>query len=343
MSPDDRDPEEHESAPYETEPPRSVFSALWFRVVLVIIVVGVVAAVAVPYVLEWMSPPSKITAARPAAPGPKPPAAPAPAAPAPMPAAPAPALAPPTPAATAPEKKAPPAATALAPAAPQPSAPPVVKTPAPMLEDKPATPAPAKGARKQPARKPAKVARTAPAATGGAYFVQVGAFSDPEHARRVAGRLRADRFRVEESMAAGQERSVEPAPAPEPAAAAGGDRYDVFVTGAPAADINAKLSAKGLATAAAGNGVVVKPSLPLRDAVALSKDLAVEGLKVQVRRASGAASAARAPAPAPAAPGGEGLHRVRVGPFPDRATATEALNALRDRGYKDSFIARGGA
>jgi len=87
--------------------------------------------------------------------------------------------------------------------------------------------------------------------------------------------------------------------------------------------------------------VVVKPSLPLRDAVALSKDLAVDGLKVQVRRAG-----ASAPAPAPSAggaamSGGDSLYRIRVGPFDDRAAATSTLRELEQRGYTP-FIARGG-
>jgi cell division septation protein DedD len=86
---------------------------------------------------------------------------------------------------------------------------------------------------------------------------------------------------------------------------------------------------------------VVKPSLPLRDAVALSKDLAVEGFKVQVRRAGGAAAAPPAPVTA-AAPteGGRELHRVRVGSFADRAAAQAAARELEAKGYKP-YIARG--
>ena len=42
---------------YEEVPPRSIFAATWFRVVLVLIVVGVGGAVAIPYVLDWMNPP----------------------------------------------------------------------------------------------------------------------------------------------------------------------------------------------------------------------------------------------------------------------------------------------
>jgi cell division septation protein DedD len=85
---------------------------------------------------------------------------------------------------------------------------------------------------------------------------------------------------------------------------------------------------------------VVKPSLPLRDAVALSKDLAAEGLKVQVRRAGSPAPAAAATPPAAAA-SGETLHRVRVGPFADLAAARAARAELESKGYK-GFIARGG-
>jgi cell division septation protein DedD len=300
MSPDNREHEEPES--YEVEPPRSIFSAMWFRVLLVVVALGVMAAVAVPYVLEWMSPPPVARPAPPAAPAPAPAVTAAP---------------PPAPATTAPERKEP------APAA-------LVAKPTP----------PAKSAGKAPARRPAKAVAKAPAATG-AYYVQVGAFKDPEHAKKLAARLREAKFRVEESRGApGSERAAAPAPVP----AGAGDKYDVFIAGGPVAELSAKLAAKGLATQTSGNGVVVTPSLPLGDAVALSKDLATEGLRVQVRRAGGSAPAAATAAPArePSA-GGDTIHRVRVGPFADRAAAVEALNALKDKGYKDGFIARGGA
>lgn len=323
MSPDERDDEEREAEPYDVEPPRSVFSALWFRVVLVVIVIGVVAAVAVPYVLEWMNPPPpRTTDLRPGMPTVKPSAPPvAPPAPAPQP---------------------PPAAKREpAPAPPAPAMPAIAaKPPEPTLEEKPKAAAPAPAPKKAVARKPPKAVAKAPAAAGGAYFVQVGAFKDPERARKLVAKLRDDKFRVSESRTgAHDEKPAAPAPA-----ASGADRYDVFVSGGPVAEINAKLAAKGLATETVASGVVVKPSLPLREAVALSKDLAVDGLKVQVRRAPGA-SPAPGPPPTAAAPvaSGDGLHRVMVGPFADRAEAAEALQALRGKGYKDSFIARGGA
>ncbi|MBI2159257.1 MAG: SPOR domain-containing protein [Candidatus Rokubacteria bacterium] len=317
MDPDDRDqPDDRQPEPSYEETARSIFSALWFRVVLVLIVCGVIAAVAVPYVLEWMNPPpSKTAAVRPAPPAAKPPAPPA------------------TPPAAAPPAAAPPAAAP--PAAAKPAVTPA-PAPAPAMakEEKEAKAA-------KPARRPARAATArAPAATG-AYFVQVGAFKDPERAKSLATKLRELKFSVDESTAGpagdsgGKPGAAAPAPVPS---AAPGDKYDVFVTGAPAADLGAKLTAKGLATEPSGTGVVVKPSLPLRDAVALSKDLAAEGLKVQVRRAAAPAPAAAPPA---AAAGGETLHRVRVGPFADLAAARAARAELETKGYK-GFIARGG-
>jgi hypothetical protein len=88
--------------------------------------------------------------------------------------------------------------------------------------------------------------------------------------------------------------------------------------------------------------VVVKPSLPLRDAVALSKDLAVDGFKVQVRRAGAGPSApAVVSPPAPGATeGGIQLHRVRVGAFTDKAAALAAARELESKGFKP-YIARG--
>jgi cell division septation protein DedD len=177
--------------------------------------------------------------------------------------------------------------------------------------------------------------------------VQVGAFKDEAAAKKVAAKLRDENFKVEESLKSTGGAAAAPAPAPKAPAAssapAGADQYDVFVSGMSADDLNKRLAGKGLSAEAASGGVVVKPSLPLRDAVALSKDLAVEGFKVQVRRAGGTAPvAAAAPSPAPAAStdGGSALHRVRVGAFSDRAAAVAAARELEAKGYKP-YIARG--
>ena len=59
MSPERDDPTDDQEL-YEDVPPRSIFAATWFRVVLVLIVLGVFGAVAVPYVLDWMNPPPAV-------------------------------------------------------------------------------------------------------------------------------------------------------------------------------------------------------------------------------------------------------------------------------------------
>jgi cell division septation protein DedD len=170
--------------------------------------------------------------------------------------------------------------------------------------------------------------------------VQVGAFRDPETARKLADQLREQKYQVAESAKASTAPAKSAAPTATPPAPAT-DRYDVFVSGTSAADMSKKLSGKGLTSEGVAGGVVVKPSLPLRDAVALSRELTADGLRVQVRRAAGAV-ATPAPAPAPAAPvaSGDTLHRVRVGSFPDRSSAQAVVRELEGKGYKP-FIARG--
>jgi DedD protein len=393
---------------YEEVPPRSIFAATWFRVLLVVIVIGVIGAVAIPYVLDFMNPPPTrpTTAAKPPAPAVAIPATPSTGSPAdkpsekaetlPAPAAsatvapsdtkPAPPTARPTetkPAAPKSEPKTaaapsekktamavteatpPKTATPAAKPTPAPKADTAAKDPAPKAETKPDTMAKADTAKPVTATTPAATPKraavaattttttTKPPTASGPFWVQVGAFKDADTAKKVAARLRDDKFSVEESVTR-TGGTPKPAPTPAPAAPAApaakpdpaSDQYDVFVSGQTPEELNKRLAAKGLAAESSSGGLVVKPSLPLRDAVALSKDLAVEGFKVQVRRAGGsmASAAAAAPAPASSAPattdGGTELHRVRVGAFPDRAAALEAVKQLEAKGYKP-YIARG--
>jgi len=412
---------EHEL--YEEVPPRSIFAATWFRVVLVVIIIGVIGAVAIPYVLDWMNPPpsrpavatkSPVVPSTPGAssapetsaapdkkdstliPAPVAPTVPPPAAqgkPTTLPARPAepkPSVAKPEPkTAAAPadaKSKSAMAVTETTPHTPKPqpakpettATPPPAATPPPTAKPettpkadtlakaetparadapKPATAASIKddaklavAAKSTPAPKRAAVTATppAPAKAGGPFWVQVGAFKDAETARRLAAKLRADNFQVEESVTRGGGSTVTSAPRPPvvtkaPSTDIGADQYDVLVTGQTPEELNKRLAAKGLAAEASGAGMVVKPSLPLRDAVALSKDLAVEGFKVQVRRTGGpSASTSSAPPPSPpaASEGGSALHRVRVGAFADRAAAQAAARQLETKGYKP-YIARG--
>ena len=394
MSPERDEPnEDQEQELYEDVPPRSIFAATWFRVVLVVIVLGVIGAVAVPYVLDWMNPPPPPRTAtvkppgaalapsaldrpadRPASDKPaadKSPAAsdkkdmaltPAPAAPAPTTTPAAPVPAPATPARPGPRSEPKPAvATAAkppadtkpavnpAPAKPTPSEG-STKTASAVTDAKPSGPPKSESqpatATKPSAMKPAAAKASTPAApaTGAAFWVQVGAFKDQETAKQLATKLRDENFKVEESVrSAGATAAAAPAAKPAqaaPTAPSGSDQYDVHVSGMSVDELNKRLSGRGLAAEPSPTGAVVKPSLPLRDAVALSKDLAVEGFKVQVRRAGASAAAATIPAPASSQETGPALHRVRVGAFPDRATAQAAARELEAKGYKP-FIARG--
>src|SRR2546427_10248769 len=94
MADSDRHGDLDEEDRFEDEGRRSIFSALWFRAILVVVVLGVVAAVAVPYVLELANQPAPkpTVAARPETPpSPAPMAPPAETPPAPT-AAPAPTM-----------------------------------------------------------------------------------------------------------------------------------------------------------------------------------------------------------------------------------------------------------
>jgi DedD protein len=289
-----------------------LLNATWFRVLIVVVVIGAVAAIAVPYVMDLTSTPrpvARVPAAPPRQDAP-PPATPPPAAP--------------TAATTTPAAPSPPAAAAA------PADKPVAQAPAPEA----AKPAPAKPsaatpeAAKPDAKAAAKTRATKAAGTGAGreLWVQVGAFRDEATAKRLAARLKEQGFTVAESTT-GSGTSSAPA-------AGKADKYDVVVSGAAAPELVQKLSAKGLSAESGADGAVIRPSLPLRDAISLSNDLRAEGFKVTVRRVGAAAASAAAPA------SGETLHRVRVGPFPDRAAASEAAKKLEALGYKP-FIARG--
>jgi SPOR domain len=332
-----RDDHEYDDERFEDEGRSSIFSALWFRAILVVIVLGVVAAVAVPYVLEIANQPAPKTAAlgkpemtpapAPVTP-PPPPVAGTPVAPTPMPEK--------SPAPDKPATSEIPAPSAMTPA---------TETPAPKKSESGKSAASNTTAMATPKEQPASRAPRASAPSPGApgdYFVQVGAFKNPDTAKKVAARLREQKYNVEETSASGVKTARAAAPSAPAASGAPSDRYDVYVSGGAPGDISTKLAAKGLSAEPSGAGLVVKPSMPLRDAVALSKDLAVDGLKVQVRRAAaGGPGAAPTPSSSAAMTSDGTLYRVRVGPFDDKSTATSTLRELEQKGYSP-FIARGG-
>jgi cell division protein FtsN len=385
---DDVRPEPGESEELEEEPRRSILAATWFRLLIVVVVVGAITAVSVPYLMDSMrvsSPPLPIVAPS------EPPAIVTNAPPAP------PATSPATPssspmnqtkspdaATTASAVTSPPAVTTASPPAPSApvsspdrattgaasrSAPP--HAPAPTAPAPPAAPAKPKPALTPEGSPPAttseKVARrdvpmppanareitTSTERAGderGDFWVQVGAFRDPETAKQVAARLRENSFSVDESSLALSPRAAStPVPSsvaardPAPSTGAGTDLYRVVVTDASAGDLASKVSARGFTAEASPEGAVIRPTLPLRDAVAISQQLAADGFKVQVKRsrpADGKPGPPPRPAPAPSVAQADTLHRVRVGAFADRASAVAALRKLQALGYTP-FIARG--
>jgi sporulation related protein len=331
---------------FDETAPRSIFAATWFRAVLVLIVLGVIGAVAVPYILDAMNAPKPGTTAKlptPMPPPGKPSAPPAPVAVTPLP----PPSAPPGPAtatpATPPTEATPPSAVTATPpvtaaATPPPTPPTQTDKPTETKDVMVAATTPADTPKPEPKTKPAAATTAVKAPKpSGQWFVQVGAFKDAGTAQRVATKLREESYTVEESRRSARTATVAKATTASAAPSGGGsDQYDVIITGQSAEEINKRLAAKGLTAEPVANGAVVKPSLPLRDAVALSKDLAVDGLKVQVRRAGGSTTSTPK---ATASAGGDSLHRVSVGGFADRATAVAALKELEAKGYKP-FLTR---
>ena len=303
MSPE-RDDYEDEEEYEEEEEPQSIFAATWFRALLIVIILAVVGVLALPYALDWFkaapkpavsvvkpapAPPLKPPAVAPQPPAPQPPA---PAAPV-QPARPAPPVAPaPAPkVAEAPPKPAPPPAAPVAPPTP---------APAPKIAEKPAEPAP----------KPA-VSPRAPAPSKGDYWVQVGAFSHSKNAASLAAKLTAEKY------------SVQRATVTRGGGREGGN--EIFAAGVAQRDLYDKVKDKGLRADAVKGGSVVRPPLPLRDAVALSKELADAGMDVKIRRVGAEKGT---------------FYLVRVGGFADRKEADTAKAELEGKGIP-GFIVKG--
>jgi DedD protein len=354
------EPEEDYDA--ELEEPRGILSALWFRALLGVAAMSVIAVVAIPHVLRY----TRVPAPSRSAPGaPLTGSAPAPSASRPLSS-----TAARSPASTVASTAAPAAVSAIV-AEPRSSTPVATasRPAAGVSRPKPATlvpsasrragdaPAPVvKRARADEAKplaaRAAAAKSVAPGAggvAGGAampematkptsstraraasYWVQVGAYRDAATARRVVERLREDGYHAIDVASA---RDETPAPAASPATTTS-VKYEVVVSGDAPAVLADGLSAKGLATAATGSSVVVKPPLSLADAVALSKDLAADGLDVKVRRTGDAAAGA-----ANGTGARDGLHRVRVGAYPDATAADAAARELSAKGYQ-GFVAR---
>jgi len=350
---------------------RSIFSAGWFRALLVLTVLAIVVVVSLPYLLNWLEPtppPTAKSQVKSAAPAPRPTGAP------PTTSAPAPALVPapaaptkaeaPTPSAQsakmAEQKSAQPAP---APAAPSPADRPVGSAPLPAV---PAPPAPAgKSAPGSKSVAAGKAAPAGPATTPAAPAAQAAKSAPtaqavapkPAPASKRGGAVvggspggywvQVGAF-LEEKNAETLARQIrgENFPvqvstvtrggaAPAAPAEVSGGQNQLFITGSTPDAVNAALKGKGTAQAVKG-GVQVDPSFDLETAMSLSSALKKDGFKVVIRRTKGGAT------PKAVAGGGQTYHLVRVGGYPDRAKAQQARGELEAKGHR-GFLTEGAA
>jgi cell division protein FtsN len=214
----------------------------------------------------------------------------------------------------------------LAVAAPRPDSGPPVRTP-PVLEARPAPPAPpavkAKpGADVPPgsaAEPPKRVAEAAPALpappvatavpgpASGLFRLQLGAFRDPRNADRLAEQLRSEGADVliagEGGESASQYRLVARPP--------DGEAVDTFVE---------RLRGLGHRTEVTPGGVVVGDPVSVRAAIETTRQLREQGIRVRLERVPAQAAA--------------GLRVVRVGGYATREEAERARDELTGRGYK---------
>lgn len=352
----DQDPEEFIEEDEQDEiARRSIFSAGWFRALLVLTVLAIIVVVSLPYLLNWLeptpSPPTRpqVKASEPAPPpATTPTPAPAPAPPEAKPPAPAVAPAPPAPAPPAKaEAPAPPPAkpdaakSAQAPAAPGPADRPVGTAPLPAVPAPVAPPAkPAPVAKAETPKAPSAARKSAPAESGGqgGYWIQVGAFVEERNAEALSKQLKAANLPVTISrITRGGGGAPAPAPPRAPSSPAAGGQNQLFITGSTPDAVNAALKGKGTAQAVKG-GLVVDPPYDLETAMSLSSSLKKEGFKVVIRRAK----AAPAPAPTAGGTGGTTFHVVRVGSYPDRAKAQQVRTELEAKGHP-GFLMQGAA
>jgi cell division septation protein DedD len=351
---------------------RSIFSAGWFRAVLVLTVLAIVVVISLPYLLNWFEPSTPARVAKPAEP-----LKPAPGAPSPPAVAPAPAPAPAAPIPAAPQVKpappvtpapkatiAPPAAPTQAPkAVAEKAIPPASSEPArKAVPDKgPAKPAAEKAVTKAPEkaateRAPTKGAETAPPKTADMSAASTRVATKADAPSRPAGVASAKpsaeaasgnywiqlgAFK-EQKNADALAKTLRDAGFPvqvTPIRAGGGgeskgasQQHELFVAETSVEKVNAALKGRGTAQPVSG-GVAVKPAFSLQDAMTVSKRLTDEGLKVVIRPAGALASPSQ----------GQGtLHAVRAGGYSNRTSALAARDELAAKGHQ-GFLAEGPA
>jgi len=263
----------------EETPPRSIFSERWFRALLALVLLAVGGVFALPYFLDWLTPPPPTPLVKADIPPPPPP----------------------QPTVPAQKAEAPKAPAAPSPAKPEP-APQQIPSPLPQTEAK----ALAKPEPKAPEPAPERPKAVAP--TRGEYWIQVGAFTDSANAARLAARLTAENYPVQRFSF---DRPIV-------------GTHEVFVVGASQSEVSEKIPVKDYRAEEVGGEVVIRPALPLKDAVGLSKELARQGFTVKIRRSKSTAN----------------FHVVRVGGYPDRQRAQAAQKDLAGKGFS-GFIVKG--
>jgi type IV secretory pathway VirB10-like protein len=331
----DRDDEYLGDDAEERRSKHGVLSAGWLRALLVLSALAVVLVITVPYLLQWLSGPTP--------PSPRPALTETPrteptkvetAATAPTPAPPVATPTPEPPAKTEmpPPKPEPPAKTEMPAAKPEPPA----KTEMPSAKPDPPS-RPEVAVKSEPASKSEPAAlpspkplpkasagsgqsTATPTTPGGEYWVQVGLFANGDNAERLAKELRDERFSVEVTQAAKGGSS----------ATASSNQHEVVVNGSTVEAVTAALKGTGTAEVS-GDAVVVRPAMDLKDAVALSRRLAGEGLEVRIRRM-----------PAAPAAGGATHYIVRVGGYVTREAAAAGRRELAAKGV-GGFVTQGPA
>jgi hypothetical protein len=331
----DRDDEYLGDDAEERRSKHGVLSAGWLRALLVLSALAVVLVITVPYLLQWLSGPTP--------PSPRPALTETPrteptkvqtAATAPTPAPPVATLTPEPPAKTEmpAAKPEPPAKTEMPAAKPEPPA----KTEMPSAKPDPPS-RPEVAVKSEPASKSEPAAlpspkplpkasagsgqsTATPTTPGGEYWVQVGLFANGDNAERLAKELRDERFSVEVTQAAKGGSS----------ATASSNQHEVVVNGSTVEAVTAALKGTGTAEVS-GDAVVVRPAMDLKDAVALSRRLAGEGLEVRIRRM-----------PAAPAAGGATHYIVRVGGYVTREAAAAGRRELAAKGV-GGFVTQGPA
>jgi cell division septation protein DedD len=353
--------------------PRSIFSAGWFRAVLVLTVLAIVVVISLPYLLNWFEPAPPPRVAKPVeAPKPAPAVAtPAPVAPPAAEVKPVPPVPAPAPKAGAPTTPAPKLVgdKVTSPTSPEPARKASEKSASKALAERAAVKAPldekvplkasadraaakpaavpertpVKAVEKAPAKPADKVVPTRVAAKVDAPSRPTAVASAKPPSEGAAGSywIQVGAFKEQKNadvLAKSLRAAGFPVHVTAIARGAGGESAGPVqrheLFVTDASVDKVTAALKGQGTAqTVSGGVVVRPSMSLQEAMTMSKRLTDQGLKVVIRPAGGLAAAA---------PSQPSLHAVRAGAYSNRTSALAAREELAAKGHQ-GFLAEGPA